>query len=76
MAEVKRIYVEKKADFAVKAKELEEEVKSYLGVAGVEKIRIFIRYDVQNLSEETFEKACKTVFSEPPVDILYLEKFE
>ena len=76
MAEVKRIYVEKKEEFAVKATELLEDVKSYLGIDGVEKIRIFIRYDVQNLSEETFEKACRTVFSEPPVDLLYSEKFD
>ena len=76
MAEVKRIYVEKKEDFAVKAVELLEDVKSYLGISGVDKIRIFIRYDVQNLSEDTFEKACRTVFSEPPVDILYLEQFD
>lgn len=76
MSEVKRIYVEKKEEFAVRAVELLEDVKSYLGIAGVEKIRIFIRYDVQNLSEDTFKKACQTVFSEPPVDILYFESFE
>ena len=76
MGKVKRIYVEKKASFAVKAKELEEELKSYLGIDGLEQVRIFIRYDVENLSEDTFEKACKCVFSEPPVDDLYLEKFD
>ncbi|MFQ7491895.1 MAG: AIR synthase-related protein, partial [Lachnospiraceae bacterium] len=76
MGKVKRIYVEKKASFAVKAKELEEELKSYLGIDGLEQVRIFIRYDVENLSEDTFGKACKCVFSEPPVDDLYLEKFD
>lgn len=68
MGNVKRIYVEKKASFAVKARELEEDIKNYLGINGLEKVRIFIRYDVENLSDETFEKACKNVFSEPPVD--------
>ena len=76
MAEVKRIYVEKKEEFAVKAVELLEDVKGYLGITGVDKIRVFIRYDVENLSQETFERACKTVFAEPPVDNLYLEKFD
>ena len=62
MANVKRIYVEKKASFAVKARELEEDIKNYLGINGLEKVRIFIRYDVENLSDETFEKfAGKTV---------------
>jgi phosphoribosylformylglycinamidine synthase len=73
MGNVRRIYVEKKASFAVKARELEEELKSYLGIAGLEKVRIFIRYDVENISDETFEKACRSVFSEPPVDDLYME---
>ena len=72
MSSVKRIYVEKKAPFAVKAKELQEEVKNYLGI-GITGVREFIRYDVENISEEVFEKACRTVFSEPPVDDLYLE---
>ena len=76
MGNVKRIYVEKKESFAVKARELEEELKSYLGIDGLEKVRIFIRYDVENLSDEIFEKACKSVFSEPPVDDLYQESFE
>ena len=76
MGNVKRIYVEKKEPFAVKAKELQEEIGSYLGVSGVKEVRVFIRYDVENLSQEVFEKACKTVFSEPPVDILYEEMIE
>ena len=76
MANVRRIYVEKKEAFAVKAKELQEEVKSYLGIHGVQNTRVFIRYDVEHISDETFEKACKTVFSEPPVDILFQEEIE
>ena len=32
MGNVRRIYVEKKEPFAVKAKELNEELKNYLGV--------------------------------------------
>ncbi len=76
MGNVRRIYVEKKEAFAVKAKELQEEIESYLGIQGVTKVREFIRYDVENISDEVFEKACQTVFSEPPVDILYKEQLD
>ncbi|MBR1770629.1 MAG: phosphoribosylformylglycinamidine synthase [Lachnospiraceae bacterium] len=75
MGKVRRIYVEKKEPFAVKAKELHEEFKNYLGI-NVAKVRVFIRYDVEHISDEVFERACKTVFSEPPVDDLYYETIE
>ena len=75
MGNVKRIYVEKKDDYAVKGRELQEDIANYLSIAGVKKVRELIRYDVENISDATFEIACKTVFSEPPVDILYLEEF-
>ena len=73
---VKRIYVEKKKPFAGRAKELKEEIAGYLGIHSVEDVRIFIRYDVENVSDEVFEQATTTVFSEPPVDILYREEIE
>ena len=73
---VKRIYVEKKTDFAVKAKELKEDLIHYLGMTQITDVRELIRYDVENVSDAVFEKACKTVFSEPPVDNLYLEDFD
>ncbi len=76
MGNVRRIYVEKKEAFAVKARELEEELRGYLGINGLEKTRILIRYDVENISDDIFEKACRSVFSEPPVDDLYLENIE
>ncbi|MDE7046073.1 MAG: phosphoribosylformylglycinamidine synthase, partial [Acetatifactor sp.] len=75
MGNVRRIYVEKKEPFAVKAKELHEELKNYLGI-NVEGVRVFIRYDVENISDEIFSRACRTVFSEPPVDDLYEERIE
>ena len=76
MSNVRRVYVEKKPAFAVKAKELKHEIKHYLGISTVTVVRELIRYDVENISDEVFEKACKTVFAEPPVDDLYLEKFD
>ena len=72
---VKRVYVEKKPEFAVQAKELRHEVKSYLGIKTVKNVRVLIRYDVENLSDATFERACNGVFAEPPVDVLYREDF-
>ena len=75
MSNVKRVYVEKKPGFAVQADDLRHEIKSYLGIKDVESVRVLIRYDVENISDETFEKACNGIFSEPPVDILYQEEF-
>ena len=75
MGRVRRIYVEKKEPYAVKAKELREEIENFLGIP-TEGVRIFIRYDVENISDEVFESACKSVFSEPPVDNLYYEEIE
>ncbi|MCR5426178.1 MAG: phosphoribosylformylglycinamidine synthase [Lachnospiraceae bacterium] len=75
MGNVRRIYVEKKRPFAVKAAELHEELKNYLGI-DAEEVRILIRYDVENLSDAVFERACTSVFSEPPVDDYYLEQIE
>ena len=51
MGEVRRIYVEKKEPFAVKAKELHEEIGNFLGIR-TEGVRVFIRYDVENISKE------------------------
>ena len=76
MGKVKRIYVEKQDPYAVHARQLEEECASYLGIHSISKIRVFIRYDVEGLSDEIFDKACGMVFAEPPVDILYHEEIE
>ncbi|GAB6396865.1 phosphoribosylformylglycinamidine synthase [Faecalimonas mobilis] len=76
MNSVKRVYVEKKQEFAVQAKELKQELKSYLGIQTVENVRVLIRYDIENISDATFETACNGIFSEPPIDILYKEEFE
>lgn len=75
MSSVRRVFVEKKAEFAVAAKELCHEIRQYLGISDVTGVRVLIRYDVENISDETFERACAGVFAEPPVDILYKETF-
>ncbi|MEO2238786.1 phosphoribosylformylglycinamidine synthase [Dorea sp. YH-dor226] len=75
MSNVRRVYVEKKEGFGVQAADLKHEVRSYLGIKDVAGVRVLIRYDVENISDETFEKACNGIFSEPPVDTLYQEEF-
>lgn len=75
MCNVKRIYVEKKPSYAVRAKELKEELSSYLGMEHITNVRVLVRYDIENVSKETYEKALKIVFSEAPVDVLYEEEF-
>ncbi len=74
MSKVKRVYVEKKPEYAVKAKELFDEMTEYLDL-DIEKVRVLIRYDVENVSDKTYERALKTVFSEPPVDYVYETAF-
>ena len=53
MSNVRRVYVEKKPSFAVKAKELKHEISSYLGIQTVTNVRELIRYDVENISGAT-----------------------
>ena len=75
MDNVRRIFVEKKPEAAVQARELQQEIRGFLGIDSVTKVRILIRYDVEKISDEVFNKALHTVFSEPPVDLFYLEQF-
>ena len=75
MSKVKRVFVEKKPAFAVKAKELHEEIEGYLGIKTVTNVRVLIRYDIENISEETYKESLTTIFSEAPVDYLYEEDF-
>ncbi len=76
MSEVRRVYVEKKEPYAVQAQELLSEIQSYLGITGVTGVRELIRYDVENISDETYKEALVTVFSEPPVDDVWEETFD
>lgn len=68
---VKRVFVEKKPEFAVQARELCDEIESYLGIAGVTGVRVLVRYDIENLSEDVYREALGTIFSEPPVDEVF-----
>ena len=73
---VYRVYVEKKESEASEARALLAEVRTFLGIGGLNKVRILIRYDIENISDDVYEEAKQCVFAEPPVDILYEEAFE
>ncbi|SHI41112.1 phosphoribosylformylglycinamidine synthase [Lutispora thermophila] len=76
MSKVRRIFVEKKPEFAVESKALMADLKENLGIKGLEGLRIIKRYDVEGISHEVYEKAKFTIFSEPPVDYIYEEELE
>ena len=63
---VYRVYSEKKAGFTHEAGKLLDDARTLLGISGIESVRIINRYDVENITEELFDYAVKTVFSEPP----------
>ena len=75
MSKVRRVYSEKMPAFAVKAKELSDEISNYLNINTVKNVRVLIRYDIENISDEVYKDALVTVFSEPPVDYVYEEDF-
>ena len=66
---VYRIFVEKKAGLDNEARGLLAEAKNLLGIEALENIRLFNRYDAENITEELFNYAVGTVFSEPQLDI-------
>ncbi len=74
MGNVKRVYVEKKAGFDGGRKHLLGDLKAQLHIKELSDIRILVRYDVQGLSDAQFELAVKNVFSEPPMDHVFIDK--
>ena len=68
---VSRVYVEKKPEFDVESQQLEAELRSLLGIEGLERLRTIHRYDVEGIDEELFEQCIPTVFSEPQVDMAH-----
>ena len=68
---VYRVYVEKKKALAHEATSLKGDIKSFLGIKGIEDVRIINRYDAENITEELFNYCKNTVFSEPQLDDVY-----
>ncbi|MDL2280930.1 phosphoribosylformylglycinamidine synthase [Selenomonadales bacterium OttesenSCG-928-I06] len=71
-----RIYVEKKEEFAVESKGLLADLKENLKIKDLVNVRVLNRYDIENLNKDDLAKAIPTVFSEPPLDIVYIEDIE
>ena len=63
-----RIYVEKKHGFDVKAQQLTNELRTILGIDGLQNLRMINRYDVEGITEDLFHSCVPTVFSEPQTD--------
>ena len=70
---VKRIYVEKKAPYAVEAKQLLWEIRHILQIKTVTGLRLLNRYDVEGVDDALYQKCLPVVFSEPQVDVTYTE---
>lgn len=70
---VKRIFVEKRHEFAMEAQNLLRDLKQNLGILGLERVRIIQRYDIEGLSEKDYQLARWTIFAEPPLDQIYEE---
>ncbi len=67
---VYRVFVEKKKELAHEANALLSDARTLLGITGLTNVRIINRYDAENISEDLFEKAKNTVFSEPQLDVV------
>ncbi len=73
---IKRVFVEKKEGFNVEALSLLSELKEHLQINKLESLRILYRYDVENITDEIYNLARKTIFAEPPVDNLFDENID
>ena len=73
MSEVIRIFVEKKDGFNVLAKQTLWDIRHNLGMKSVEDLRYIVRYDLEGLTKEEYDKAKTIVLSEPNADVIYEE---
>ncbi|MDR0499485.1 MAG: phosphoribosylformylglycinamidine synthase [Holophagales bacterium] len=75
MSAIRRIFVEKKPEFAVDAAHLLHDLKNILGISSLEQVRTLVRYDVEGLSDTDYQAVLWTVFAEPPLDVVYEDEF-
>ena len=69
---VRRVFVEKRKEFAHEAGELLAEIKNFIKLDTIDNVRVINRYDVDGIDDILFDKSINTVFSEPQVDDVYL----
>ena len=70
---VYRVYSEKRPEFSEAAEALKNDIRDFLGIEGLERIRVINRYDIEGIDKATVETCIPTVFSEPQVDNTYRE---
>ena len=75
MSNIRRIYVEKKPDFDREAKRLCSDLRVHLNIGTLSDVRVLNRYDVQRMQDDSFERACATIFAEPNADTIYHDAF-
>ncbi|MDR0905854.1 MAG: phosphoribosylformylglycinamidine synthase [Oscillospiraceae bacterium] len=68
-----RCYTEKKDGFDVEAHALATEAREFLGIAGLERVRVFTRYDIEGISAADYAAVPTAVLSEPAIDFAYEE---
>ncbi|HOQ24964.1 MAG TPA: phosphoribosylformylglycinamidine synthase [Bacillota bacterium] len=73
--QVRRIFVEKKPEFAVEARMLYNDLHDFLGIKGLTGVRIINRYDIEGITEAEYLQSRETIFAEPTVDLVYDESF-
>ena len=74
MKEVRRIFVQRKAELDIEATNLLKDIKENLLIDSLKDLKIIYRYDIEDIDEETYLKARNTIFSEPPVDMVFDEE--
>jgi len=74
MEQIKRIYVEKEKPFDIEAEHVFYDLKENLGIKHLTGVRILNRYDTSGITDDEYKLARTTIFSEPPVDIVYDEE--
>ena len=70
---IKRIYTAKKREWATSSQRLLREINSFVGINATDLIE-FIRYDIEGLPSGCYEQAKTTIFSQPPLDLVYEEE--
>lgn len=73
---VRRVFVEKRNEFSIEARAILKDLRTNLGMKSISNLRLINRYDVSGVSDDEFERALPLVFSEPPVDNVYIENID
>jgi len=72
---VYRVYVQKRNEFAVEAKEIYNNLKEELKINSLTSLDVAYRYDIQGVSKEAFDRGVNIILSEPMVDDVLLEDY-